>query len=211
MAAWQNDSGRNGNGAPGGAAVRRRRLRNALIGIVVVVIIALASLWSARRPIASNVLANEMEKRGVQATYRLDRVGLRTQEISNIVIGDPARPDLTARYAQVQMRIRWNGSVQVYRIFARGVRLRGRLVPGKVSWGQVDKLLPPPSGRPFRFPDVSVDLADTTVALTSRYGVLGVAVEGAGNLSGGFKGRGAAASPRIAPGKCALAGMRASL
>jgi translocation and assembly module TamB len=211
MAAWQNDSGRNGNGAPGGAAVRRRRLRNALIGIVVVVVIALASLWSARRPIASNVLANEMEKRGVQATYQLDRVGLRTQEISNIVIGDPARPDLTARYAQVQMRIRWNGSIQVYRIYARGVRLRGRLIPGRVSWGQVDKLLPPPSGKPFRFPDVTVDLADTTVALTSGYGVLGVAVEGAGNLTGGFKGRLAAASPRLVPGRCQLVAMRASL
>ena len=64
MVAWQNGSGRERGDAPGGAAVRRRRLRNALIGIVVVVIVALASLWSARRPIASNVLANEMEKRG---------------------------------------------------------------------------------------------------------------------------------------------------
>ena len=211
MVAWRSGEGRRREEAPGGAVVRRRRLRNALIAIALVVTVAIASLWSARRPIANNVLANEMENRGVQASYRLDRIGLRTQEISNIVIGDPARPDLTARYAQVQMRIRWNGSVQVYRIVARGVRLRGRLVPGKVSWGQLDKLLPPPSGKPFRFPDVSVDLADTTVALTSRYGVLGVAVEGAGNLSGGFKGRVAAASPRLAPGKCALAGMRASL
>lgn len=211
MVELRNGSGRTGNDAPGGAAVRRRRLRNALIGIAIVVIVALASLWSARRPIASNVLANEMEKRGVQATYRLDRVGLRTQRISDIVIGDPARPDLTARFAEVQMRIRWNGSVQVYRIVARGVRLRGRLVPGKVSWGQVDKLLPPPSGKPFRFPDVSVDLADTTVALTSSYGALGIAVEGAGNLTGGFKGRLAAASPRLVPGKCQLVGMRASL
>ena len=211
MVARRNGSGRELGDAPGGAVVRRRRLRNALIAIAVVVTVALASLWSARRPIANNVLANEMKNRGVQASYRLDRIGLRTQEISNIVIGDPARPDLTARYAQVQMRIQWNGSVQVYRIVARGVRLRGRLVPGKVSWGQVDKLLPPPSGKPFRFPDVSVDLADTTVALTSRYGVLGVAVEGAGNLTGGFKGRVAAVSPRLAPGKCALVGMRASL
>src|SRR3990170_3744437 len=211
MVARRNGSGRERGDAPGGAAVRRRRLRNALIAIVVVVIVALASLWSARRPIASNVLANEMEKRGVQATYKLDRVGLRTQEISNIVIGDPARPELTARYAQVQMRILWNGSVEVYRIYARGVRLRGRLIPGRVSWGQVDKLLPPPSGKPFRFPDVTVDLADTTVALTSRYGALGIAVQGVGNLTGGFKGRLAAASPRLVPGKCALVGMRASL
>jgi hypothetical protein len=211
MVAWRFGDGRARDNAPGGTVVRRRRLRNALIAIGVIVIVALAALWSARVPIATDFLAREMERRGVKATYRLDRVGLRTQEISNIVIGDPARPDLTARYAQVQMRIKWNGSVQVYRIVARGVRLRGRLVPGKVSWGQVDKLLPPPSGKPFRFPDLSVDLADATVALSSQYGILGVAVEGAGNLTGGFKGRLAAASPRLVPGKCELVAMRASL
>ena len=37
----------------------------------------------------------------------------------------PAKPDLTARYAQIQMRINVDGSVEVYRIVARGVRLRG--------------------------------------------------------------------------------------
>jgi len=211
MVAWQNGNGRNGIDAPGEAGVRRRRLGIAMVVLAVIVVIALASLWTARRPIANNVLANELEKRGVQATYSLDRVGLRTQRISNIVIGDPARPDLTARSAEVQMRIKWNGSVQVYRIAARGVRLRGRLVKGKVSWGEVDKLLPPPSGKPFRFPNVVVDLADTTVALTSPYGVLGVAVQGAGNLTGGFRGRLAAASPRLVPGKCELVGMHASL
>ena len=61
------------------------------------VLVALAAVWIARKPIANNVLASELEKRGVQATYTLDRVGLRTQQVSNLVIGDPANPDLTAR------------------------------------------------------------------------------------------------------------------
>jgi hypothetical protein len=211
MVAWRNGDEGVGDEAPGGLVVRRRRLRNALIALALVFAVALAILWTQRRPIADNFLSNEMKTRGVQATYQLDQVGLRTQQISNIVIGNPARPDLTARFALIQMRIRWDGSVHIYRIVARGVRLRGRLVPGKVSWGQVDKLLPPPSGKPFRFPNVVVDLADSTIALTSRYGVLGVAVQGVGNLTGGFKGRLAAASPRLAPGKCALVGMHASL
>ena len=61
--------------------------------------------------------------------------GLRTQQVSNLVIGDPRRPDLTARFAQIQTRIKWNGSVEVYRVVARGVRLRGRLVHGQRQLG----------------------------------------------------------------------------
>ena len=38
----------------------------------------------------------------------------------------PANPDLTARVALIQMRLKWNGSVEVYRIAARGVRLQGQ-------------------------------------------------------------------------------------
>jgi len=211
MVAWRNGDEGVGDEAPGGLVVRRRRLRNALIALALIFVIALGILWTQRRPIADSFLSNELKARGVQATYRLDQVGLRTQRISNIVIGDPARPDLTARSALIQMRIRWDGSVHVFRIVARGVRLRGRLIPGRVSWGQVDKLLPPPSGKPFSFPNLVVELDDSTIALTSRYGILGIAVQGAGNLTGGFKGRLAAASPRLAPGKCQVFWMHASL
>ena len=40
----------------------------------------------------------------MQASYSLDRVGLRTQQVSNLVIGDPKRPDLIAKFAQVEVR-----------------------------------------------------------------------------------------------------------
>ena len=47
----------------------------------------------------THFLKGEFERRGVTATYHLDRVGLRTQQVSNLVIGDPKQPDLVARYA----------------------------------------------------------------------------------------------------------------
>ena len=107
--------------------------------------------------------------------------------------------------ALIQMRIKWNGTVEVYRIAARGVRLNGTLLKsGRVSWGQVDKLLPPPSGKPFRLPDVVVDLADARVRLDTPYGRLGFAVVGRGNLTGGFKGRLATASPGLDVGACRI-------
>ena len=186
-----------------------RRVQWALLGLLVLVLIAIAAVWVARKPIANNVVASELKKRGVQATYTLDRIGLHTQQVSNLVIGDPANPDLTARVALVEMRIKWNGSVEFYRIAARGVRLKGRVVGNKVSWGQIDKLLPPPSGKPFTLPNIVVDVADTTIALRTPYGPIGFALQGRGNLAGGFKGKLAASAPRLTPGSCRLDELRA--
>ncbi|MES2119182.1 MAG: YdbH domain-containing protein [Pseudomonadota bacterium] len=201
----------------GTVIVRRRSwtrvLSFAALGLLLLVVVAIAIAWIERRPIANQFLNKEFKSRGVTATYRLDRVGFRTQQVSNLVIGDPRRPDLVARFAQVQMRLKWDGNFEVYRIIARGVRLRGRLANGKVSWGQVDKLLPAPSttSKPFTLPNVAVDLADTTISLATPFGPLGAAIQGNGRLSGGFKGRIAVASPRLVPGRCEAINVRTNL
>jgi len=181
------------------------------LGILILLVVALAAIWIERRPIATHFLKGEFERRGVQAKYHLDRVGFRTQQVSDLVIGDPNHPDLTAKKAIIQMRLKLDGSFRVYRVVARGVRLRGKLVHGKVSWGQIDKLLPPPSNKPFRLPDIVLDVADSSIALGTPFGPVGVALKGNGRLSGGFKGRVAVASPRLAPGRCAAVGIHTNL
>ncbi len=180
-------------------------------GLMIVLLIVIAIAWTQRRSIATSFLKREFERRGVQSSYHLDRVGLRTQQVSHLVIGDPNRPDITARFAQIQMRLKLDGSFEVYRIVARGVRLRGRLVNGKVSWGQIDKLMPPPSKKPFALPEFVLDIADSTISLATPFGPVGVAVQGNGKLSGGFKGRLAIASPRMVPGRCAATNLRANV
>ena len=147
----------------------------------------------------------------MSASYHLDRVGLRTQEVSNLVIGDPKHPDLVARYAHIETRLHWNGDFDVYRIVARGVRLRGRLVHGRVSWGEIDKLLPPPSNKPFALPDFVVDVADSSISLATPFGPLGIAVEGNGKLSGGFVGHAAIVSQKLVPGRCAATNLHTML
>src|SRR5215208_2944909 len=180
-------------------------------GLIILLLIAIAIAWTQRRSIATHFLKREFERRGVQASYHLDRVGFRTQQVSNLVIGDPKRPDVTARLAQIQMRLTLDGSFEVYRIVARGVRLRGRLVDGKVSWGQIDKLMPPPSKKPFALPEFVLDVADSSISLATPFGPVGMAVQGNGKLSGGFKGRLAIASPRMVPGRCAATNLRANV
>src|SRR5947207_6425529 len=179
------------------------------LALLVVLLISIAVVWIQRRPIAVHYLKGEFERRGVTASYHLDRVGLRTQEVSNLVIGDPRRPDVVARFAHMETRLRWNGNFDVYRIVARGVRLRGRLVRGRVSWGQIDKLMPPPSNKPFALPDFAVDIADSSIALATPFGPVGLAIEGNGKLSGGFAGRAAIASPSVTPGRCGATNIHA--
>jgi len=179
------------------------------VAFLVLLVAAVAVVWIQRRPIATHYMKREFERRGVTASYHLDRVGLRTQEVTNLVIGNPKRPDLIARYAHIETRLRWNGNFEVYRIVARGVRLRGRLVRGRVSWGQIDRLLPPPSNKPFALPDFVLDIADSTISLATPFGQLGFALQGNGKLSGGFAGHAAVVSPRLAPGRCAATSLRA--
>src|SRR5205807_3998926 len=97
------------------------------------------------------------------------------------------------------------------RIVARGVRLRGRLVHGRISWGQIDKLMPPPSNKPFALPDFAVNIADSSISLATPFGPVGLAIEGNGKLSGGFTGHAAIASQRVAPGRCAATDVHATV
>ena len=208
MAEYETDSGE--AGTPDAVIVRRRpRIRRALtlIGAVLLllIIVAIAIVWIQRREIANRVIQQQLASKGVQATYTLDRVGLRTQEVSNLTIGDPAHPDLTAKRVLIQMRLSPNLAINVYRIVARGVRLRGKVLPsGRVSWGEIDKLLPAPSrpAKPFTLPNIALDVADSSISLSTPWGPFGFAMQGSGNLSGGFAGHVVSYTPELVTKKC---------
>jgi len=194
------------------AGVHRRRPRRRFVLLALAALIALVLLgtWLARKPIASNYLDRELARRGVRATYSVKHVGFRREAVENLVLGDPAHPDLTARY--VELELSWGlRRPRVTLVTARGVRLYGRLVGGKLRFGQLDKLLPPPTGAPFTFPDQAIDIADAAIRLDTPAGRIGAAVEGRGNLADGFTGHVAAAAPALRLGGCRAVGSRASL
>lgn len=189
---------------------RRPVWRLAALALLVLVLLAGLVAWIERRPIAADYIDRELARRHVHATYSVKRIGLHTQRLENLVVGDPRAPDLTARWVEVKLRWGlWRPKVSL--ITARGVRLNARLRrDGRISFGEVDRLLPPPSGLPFRFPDQRVDIADASVRLDTPAGRVGLALEGKGRLSGGFRGRMAAASRRLDVGSCSLAGVKGS-
>ncbi len=178
--------------------------------LLVALILLLILAWFMRVRIATDFIDRELARRGVEASYDVKRIGFGTQVLENLVIGDPDSPDLRARQVKVQILVGFGGP-KVGLITARGVRIRGRIVDGKLSLGQLDRLLPPPSGLPFRLPDQRVDVADSAIFLATPAGPLALGLAGKGNLADGFRGQLALAASNLALGECSLARPRAEL
>ncbi|MFN3945685.1 MAG: YdbH domain-containing protein [Allosphingosinicella sp.] len=195
-----------------GATERRRRRRwpRALLALLLLILLVLLIVWTQRIRIADDYIDRELRRRGVQATYDVTNIGFRRQRLQNVVLGNPADPDLTADWIEIETRIGlFDPSVE--KITARGVRMRARIVDGRVSLGEVDKLRPPPTDEPFRLPDLNVDLADSGVLLETPSGAVGIGISGRGNLADGFRGRVAAVSRQLDFGACRLVAPRASV
>ncbi len=133
------------------------------------VIIVVAGVWLAREPIADEFIRDQLGSRGVPAQYRIDRIGTRSEQLSNIVIGDPKRPDLVAKKVEVLLSYGWSGPY-VSGIRADGVRLYGRFVDGRLSFGALDKFRDPTSTDPFALPDLSVTLRDARARVETPCG-----------------------------------------
>lgn len=168
-------------------------------------------LWTQRAPIAASYIDDALTARNVPASYRLARVGFRTQRIERIRIGDPRDPDLTADWAEVELAVGLTG-VGVRAIDAGGVRLRGRLVGGTVSLGAIDRLLPKGDGRqPFTLPDIALTARGMQLDLATPQGLVRARLDGKGGLQDGFRGSLAIGSDRLTAGGCSLSGPRAQL
>ena len=82
---------------------------------------------------------------------------------------------------------------------------------GRLTLGQVDRLLPPPSGLPFRLPDQRIDVADAAILLDTPAGHVALGLAGRGKLSDGFQGHLALVSRGLSFGRCAIAAPRANV
>jgi len=187
--------------------VKRRRGRAILLVLLAIVALMLLALWLARKPIASDLIDRELARRGVPARYEVKRIGLRTQRLEGLRIGDPRSPDLTAEWVEVDLRPTF-GAPQIRAIRAGGVRLRGRLVNGQLRLGAIEKLLPKPTGAPFRLPDLPVALADARLILATPAGDLTLRLDGRGNLANGFAGRYVAVASKLTVSGCDLTATR---
>jgi hypothetical protein len=168
-------------------------------------------LWIQRTPIATHYIDDMLAARHVAASYRIAALGFRTERIEHIRIGDPARPDLVADWAEIRLSIGFGG-VSVRAIDAGGVRLRGRLIDGRLSLGAIDRLLPKATGAAApSLPDIALTTRDARVTIETPQGIVRANLTGAGGLADGFQGRLSLASDHITAGGCAVVALKAVL
>ena len=186
---------------------RRRRAASAAL---VLVAAAGLGLWTQRRPIADELIRRELVRAGVQASYQVRDIGFARQRLTDVVIGDPTRPDLTADWVEVETRVRF-GTPEIVGVRAGRVVLRGAWRDGRISLGAIDALLPAPSGRPIELPRLDISVADARIRLDTPYGRIGIAMTGAGRVRAGFRGRAGMFADTLAAGDCRARTLRATL
>jgi hypothetical protein len=183
---------------PQGSGGRRRWPRGwrtqIAAGIAAVAIVGGSASWIDRNRIVSDVIDDYLAQSGVAASYDIVSIAPHRQVIANLVVGNPARPDLTVKRMVVETGFGWSG-LEVRRVTVEGTRLYGTYVGGKLSLGALDPLIFTGSKEPPAFPAINVLLRDARALLLSDYGAVGVKLEGAGRLDDGFAGMLAATAP----------------
>lgn len=198
------DRAQRAEASPRRAGRKRRRFARVLLVVCLIVLALAALLWTQRRSIADDIVRRELERRGVTARYRVAEIGFGRQRLVDVVLGDPNAPDLIADWIEVDTRVDLNGA-QATGARVGQARLRATLRPdGSVSFGQIDRLLPPPSGKPFALPDITVAVDDGRIRLATPYGLIGAKLAGRGNLANGFVGQLAAVSERLSLNGCGI-------
>ena len=106
------------------------RLIQFLAILLVLLMVVVAVLWSQREQLADDYIAQVLAENGIAATYEIESIGPGTQVLRNIVLGDPAKPDLTIERAVVRLYLRF-GLPQIEAVRLESPRLWGRVVGGQ--------------------------------------------------------------------------------
>jgi translocation and assembly module TamB len=180
---------------------RRSKLRLFFVVFAVLLALIIALIYVNRIDLASDFTQDVLKDYGVKAKFDIKEIGLRTQRIENVVIGDPANPDLTLKWAEIDIGLNFSGATP-RDVRASGVRIRGQYKDGKLSFGELDKFRDPTNKKPFEFPDIGLDFDDTRVRLETPWGVIGAGLDGSGLLRQEFNGNLAVRSSALANADC---------
>ncbi|WP_425228145.1 intermembrane phospholipid transport protein YdbH family protein [Sphingomonas sp.] len=183
----------------------RRRWPRRVGAAVAVLLVLLGGLWLFRKPLASHYADSFLAGKHVAVRYDIADLGPGRQRLVNVVLGDPAAPDLVADWLETRTALGRSGP---YLAGVRGghVRVRARWLNGRLSLGSLDRLLPQgQGGGPFTLPALSLDVEDLRARIETPWGVVGARLSGQGPLDGGFDGRLAVTAARLDAGCAATA------
>lgn len=185
--------------------IRSRWISRALIALLLIIVAVVAVAWFSREKIASNLIGDQLEQLSLPATYDVERIGPNEQVLTNIVIGDPDRPDLTIERVVVNLTYGF-GAPNVALITVVKPRAYGSYRDGVLSFGALDPVLFADTGEPPTLPDIPLRLVDGRALIESDFGPIGIKAEGEGQLNDGFAGNLAATAPTFDGGGCKARG-----
>ena len=180
---------------------KRRIARRGLLVCLLVLLAALALAWWQRENIADDLIGDALRDAGVSASYTVERISPELQVLRDISIGDPARPDFTARRIEIATIVRF-GLPKLREVRVMGARLYGSYRGGVLSFGELDPLIFTDSDEPFAWPDLTIAIDDGRGLIESDFGRVGLKLTGRGHLRDGFAGELAAVAPSLAAGGC---------
>ena len=183
--------------------VPRRKRWKVSLAVCVLLIAGVIYLWSQRERIAENVVAEQLAKFDIPATYTIESISPDEQVLTNIVVGNPARPDLTVERAVVRLRYGW-GVPQVRSVTLVRPRLFGSYRGGRFSLGALDPFVFADSDQPPGLPDLDLELIDGRALLETDFGPVGLKAQGKGWLPGEFAGFLAAYAPDLSVSECRI-------
>lgn len=187
-------------GGKRGFRPRRWRTRIAL-GVAAIALVGGSGAWIDRERIARDVVDDYLAQNGVAARYEIVSITPDVQVVENLVIGDPARPDLTVKRLVIELGLGWGGP-EISRVTVEGARAFGTYRDGTFSLGALDPLLFTDSAEPPALPALNVAVRDGRALIESDFGRVALALDGAGPLDDGFAGTLAATAPGIGVEGC---------
>ncbi len=188
---------------------RWRRKRWAVPGVLLALLIATGiGLWFSRETIADDIIRQQLEAYDIPASYEIERIGGRTQILSNVVLGDPGRPDFTAERVLVRLRHRF-GLPEIAGVTLVEPRIYGSYREGELSFGSLDPLLFGPSDQQPSLPNLQLAIRDGRGLVETDYGPVGLKLEGSGLVSHAWSGIVAASAPALDLPGCAARGATA--
>ena len=173
--------------------------------VLVLLTITIIALWFSRERIAGNVIEDQLAAYDLPATYTIESIGPEAAVLTDLVVGDPRAPDFTADRVLVKLRQRL-GAPEIGRITLTRPRLYGVLRGGRVSFGSLDRVIYRESTAPPGLPELDIAIRDGRGLIETRYGAIGLKIEGEGRIDDGFSGILAASAPEIETDTCRIAG-----
>ncbi len=152
---------------------------------VLLLVVLVAAVWFQREQIADSFIADTFAQNDIDATYTVESISPQQQVLTDIVIGDPAAPDLTIERLELSITPRF-GIPDLNELRLIRPRLYGSYRDGQLSFGELDPLLFTGEEGPVELPDLNLVIEDGRGLLETDYGRVGVKIGGGGNLQDGF-------------------------